>query len=390
VQRSLGLRGKTNQKVFVKLTTRVTNTNCIKIRYFLRNGVGGTLYPLANLGYDNPIQNTYYTMYANIDITENGTDDLYLMVQHEYVDSTTANGKVMEVQNVMALDLTSLGLENLSADQVNAMLPVYFEGLQSVTKDMKVTSVGANLFDGKVEVGTIDATTGATSSFIQRARNIGFVSIKPNTQYIIKLPTNYSINRIFFYDSNKVYISNIEINLNQKTFATPINANFTKLAFTNPTMTDITQVDLETLKTNIMLNEGTVALPYQPYQQASITLKDYTDKELHKINSTLYDEVIGDKRYGRLKSYTLQASDIVNVVKTYTNLDYVQIKKPLDAIFYGNTNANVNSLLFGNVLNVDVNNFVGLFDSTNMIGKVTVQPSAPYLWLGVAKGTYAD
>ena len=89
------LTGASGKKVYMRARVRVTNSNCTSI--YLRTG-DGMVQAIQTL----PVLNTWYNLTVVGNFLTNS-----IRIDHNYVDSTTANGKVMEVQYVFAIDLTA-------------------------------------------------------------------------------------------------------------------------------------------------------------------------------------------------------------------------------------------------------------------------------------------
>lgn len=83
-------------KYYIKLKERVTNASCLSLRGY----IGGALATLLT----SPTMNTWYT--ASTTITAVSTNDV-IQLYHYYADAATASGKVMEAQQVLAIDLTA-------------------------------------------------------------------------------------------------------------------------------------------------------------------------------------------------------------------------------------------------------------------------------------------
>jgi len=109
------------RKYYVKTKCKVTNSSCLSINLWLYDGV--SLYVVSN-----PINGNIYTL-SGVGVASITTTNL-LTIEHKYVDATTANGKVMEVQQVLAIDLTSLfGAGNEpTAQQCDEMFNSWFDG----------------------------------------------------------------------------------------------------------------------------------------------------------------------------------------------------------------------------------------------------------------------
>lgn len=95
-----------NSKYYIKLKFRVTNTSATQIYVHMLGRTSGGKYNVINI--PTPIQNTWYERTAITDITNAVGTDIIFRVVEEYVDNPTANGKVMEVQQVSCIDLTAI------------------------------------------------------------------------------------------------------------------------------------------------------------------------------------------------------------------------------------------------------------------------------------------
>ncbi|HSQ88111.1 hypothetical protein, partial [Romboutsia sp.] len=94
-------------KYYFKARVRVTNSSCqsIIVRYDgTTTGTDKDVYSISS-----PVQNQWYDISVIATPPTDATGNLRTLLRHQYIDATTANGKVMEVQNVMTLDLTALG-----------------------------------------------------------------------------------------------------------------------------------------------------------------------------------------------------------------------------------------------------------------------------------------
>ena len=93
-------------KVYGKIRFRVTNSNCTNIGYQIDGSSGGTNNYFVNV--TNPVQNNWYQSSGIATVGSDFTGNVRLVLLHIYADAATANGKVMEVQQVLVIDLTSL------------------------------------------------------------------------------------------------------------------------------------------------------------------------------------------------------------------------------------------------------------------------------------------
>ena len=115
------------------------------------------------------------------------------------------------------------------------------------TKNLEIVSVkmpvlkttGKNLFDGELEFGDIDSTTGEPVNHAGRSRSKNFIKVIPSNSYFMysDLPidsTNFGV-YIYQYDSNRNYIGLISVgeknntNLINQTFTVDDDCHFIKI-----------------------------------------------------------------------------------------------------------------------------------------------------------------
>ena len=115
-------------------------------------------------------------------------------------------------------------------------------------------STGKNLWGGTFELGGIDTTTGQDGASTDRVRTKGYVEVKPNTTYTLSGVQGSRV--VCFYNSSKAYLSYAVVGSQSTsgTFTTPSNTSYIRW-YIIQTNTNI----------NEMLNEGSTALPYEPY-----------------------------------------------------------------------------------------------------------------------------
>lgn len=128
-------------------------------------------------------------------------------------------------------------------------------------------STGKNLCNTTFELGGIDTTTGQNGSGTDRVRTKNYVKVKPNTTYTLSGAQGSMV--VCFYNSSKAYLS-YAVAGSQATSGT----------FTTPNDTSYIRWYIIQTNTNIneMLNEGTTALPYEPYGTSW-----YLNKQIGKV-----------------------------------------------------------------------------------------------------------
>ena len=136
-----------------------------------------------------------------------------------------------------------------------------------------VVSTGKNLFNGKLENGYIydaDGSVGANTEYCVRV--VDFIRVNPNTAFTLKC-NSANMDKIYYYDKDKNFISLLGIYSKQKTVVTPSNCSYIKVRFYNDsgmTPENVQQFQIE---------EGTVATPYEPYKEDKLTILSPTPLE---------------------------------------------------------------------------------------------------------------
>ena len=172
----------TNKKVYVTGRARVTNNSCISLRIEINGSTSGSQITKEIF---NPVINQWYLLSGIV--TQTTTGNIRTLIRQSYVDLATALNKVMEVQQVQAIDLTALfGAGNEpSAAWCDANLPfVETSGNARRGNDATVTGfayttasgsdgLGGVVFDGVDDTLTIPNSV----TFIEMYKN--GVSIVP-------------------------------------------------------------------------------------------------------------------------------------------------------------------------------------------------------------------
>jgi hypothetical protein len=357
---------KVENKIFIKYFARVTNSSCLVFRLYVGGTTGGieTLVKTIN----TPTANIWYEISAILITPADFTGNYSIRIYHNYADAATANGKVMEVKEVLAIDITNTDMATWTADQINAAIPYWFDGTKG-TEAGTVVSTGKNLFDGQLESGDLSSTTGLPTVNAAVVRGVNFIPIEASTVYTFTSPA-----RMVCYDINKNFIG----------IATYGNPYWTTLANTRYIKIVIGSADINL---QVMLNKGTTLAAYEPYTSTSISYPAIGNNLPNGTADEVYQDSNGQWwKAQRVKTKALQASDIFSLnTTTYTNIDYFTIVKPSDYLGYNNTNGNGQGWfnLLGYVEGAVV-------DSTDSINKISTANNATLFVVGIAKGTYAN
>jgi len=93
-------------KIYGKIKFKVTNSVCLSVAFQIDGSTGGTNASMVSIS--NPVQNNQYSSGGITTVGADFTGNIRFVLYHQYADAATALNKVMEVQQVMAIDLTSL------------------------------------------------------------------------------------------------------------------------------------------------------------------------------------------------------------------------------------------------------------------------------------------
>lgn len=163
----------------------------------------------------------------------------------------------------------------LEGDYSNIDIP-YFEGMQSVKMPV-LTTVGKNLFDGKLEVGNIQASDGEVYG-LPHMRVTDFIKINANkTITISKLNNNdidFRLEKVSYYDINKNFISiDGELFMFPKTLTPPTGTAYIRAVFCKGNWDETaTEEDFKTLQVQIEKNVS--ATSYEPYKSNILTVNE--------------------------------------------------------------------------------------------------------------------
>lgn len=173
--------------------------------------------------------------------------------------------------------------------KVNSQGQIYTDGTKET---VEVTGINlANLTADNIVIGKIIDNSGSIPSAVNNFYYAPFISIKPNTSYVVygRTITDNKIsafNRICWYDKNQHFISRASYELNRIGQAiSPSNAYYARFTVAPyNSQNAITQAQI--LNFNWTFAEGTVEIPYEPYFNGGnatakmlLAVGDYKDEQ---------------------------------------------------------------------------------------------------------------
>ncbi len=389
-----------NKKVFARARIRVTNPDSTGMNISLRSGS----YLGSVVGFSDqtfPDENVWYTL-SFIATNTTFTEAITFQAIANYADAATANGKALEIQEVLTIDLDQHPeLQSLTASQINARIPHWFDGAKS-TNSIRVKSINANKIDG-LEINTFDLFSRISPSYRNETltipqtpsatghmykKNLIPVNGGENwhlrgeftgitSRFLIRiLDENMNIITTGLPDYNSFYQGFV---LNEGVKTLPANSKWVRFGVASTSLADYTVKNMHFVK-----SDTEVSYVKHDFSEAYVSIP-FNDGELTRLLNGSVDSV--DLNSGiatqRNKKYVLQSADVVSMVTTYTNLDYAVIPKFDDFAGKGNP------LPYNHILGLypSIENLHGAWDTTDMIGKITSAAHLNNWWVGFTKGT---
>ena len=139
------------------------------------------------------------------------------------------------------------------------------DGEPTPDEPVEVESCGdnINIFDGEVEEGNIDASTGQNAVATNAWRSKNYLNVKDTSVSISVKDLTFSgtVGRLYFYKSDNTYISNILINSLPFTATLPNKTAKVRFFILN---------SVADINAKIKLEKGSTVTPYSPYGQGCI------------------------------------------------------------------------------------------------------------------------
>ena len=285
----------------------------------------------SNINTINSNINTINTEIDNINtdltnVSENIEDSLIFDSKDGYLKDIEILGNTIQDQDNLA-DIRSVGdkLENQELYEI------------------PVLSCGKNLVGVNLLTGKYNNDTGEFEAFGATTCNTTPIKVNSNTMYVISRPTleSYLNNRIFFYDKYMNYIGNV-LTVGDSNFETPSNAKYINFQVATSLGSDL----------KVQIEEGTVATPYEPYQEHKLTI--LSPVQLEKVGEVADRIVCKDGVWGvekKIVAKVLNGSEVWARNNSWTSSDYSR--------FHMSNFDTIN----GNILKVISDKFVGVLYS---------------------------
>lgn len=265
---------------------------------------------------ENDIQNI-----ANAIRNKNGTEDTYKVSQMstainsiEIIEQATAEGESLSLANTKAMPYSDYVVKGKS-EQDGEPSPSNPSEIHSVADDVNLFDKDTGIVNGLTYTSN-GGTTSLASAFIQET----YINVNPNTSYTLSTTNDYSTQDpgeyrlvICEYNASKTFIQrnlgSADVH-NKYSIQTTSNTYYVRICASKVTINEL------------KLQKGTVATPYSPYNQGTVTIKqrgttennDYTiqTEPLRSLPNGVKDTIEADGIHRRIRVLNLPIADMNN------------------------------------------------------------------------------
>jgi len=117
VRKTTNIPITSSQKIFLQATIRAKNSLCTNLLIQAGGTVGGSSTNVSNVS--NPIENEWYTL-NDIFTPATQTGSIVVRITNIYGSNAITNGKVMEIREVIAYDVTDFPVEHQTTEWCSA------------------------------------------------------------------------------------------------------------------------------------------------------------------------------------------------------------------------------------------------------------------------------
>ena len=185
----------------------------------------------------------------------------------EVIEQATAEGESLNLANTKAMPYSDYAVEGKS-EQDGEPSPSNPSEIHSVADDV-------NLLNEKTLTHGQLLSNNVINSSQTRMGYSDFINVSDFTNITIKLnsSTIYRLEKVFYYDASKNEISYELSSSNPKTVTLPSNTVYVRISITTTNWSSSVTFDEVKDDLHIKLQKGTVATPYSPYNQGTVTIK---------------------------------------------------------------------------------------------------------------------
>lgn len=302
------------------------------------------------------------------------------------------DGEYAFIDAIMVNEITEYEYNNLTVDELMQKYP-HISGTKSVS-NTRIKSVGKNLcpfiydftetYGGKFDVIN---NIGFQHDFVSRNYVMGVKKQIKSGTYTISCNHNLQNGKQIAFTFRKEGVLDTIDQIS--TYFNVGDTNKTVTVGEGYNFFCIGRVGAPTapsnvIVSNIQLEEGSTATTYEPYKEliSYITLSEGVD-ELHSLPNGVKDEVTPDgELIKRIKEHVLQESDIIALITSTKNIDYINMKKPIDWSENNKENVDLNKCIYSRII-------LGYGYADNIAYQYCAFNSKPTEWgIVIPKGIY--
>lgn len=182
------------------------------------------------------------------------------------------------------------------------------------------------------EVGNIDGKTGQNTDVYGRIRLKDYISVNPNSKYLVKANVNLNIG-IRFYDKNKNYIG-LFSNIRRVIFDTPVNCYYIRFIIEKSKVENIRGIFeplkiYQNLKIDLTFETGSINYSTGQNQNLSSTLRtDFIkvqENETYKIRYYNSNIIYGLRCYDKDKNYLNGQGIETNIISIPSGTHFIRL-----------------------------------------------------------------
>lgn len=270
-------------------------------KYFVKNYFlkAGTYTFVTGLGKDINLPNTSYLL------IKKSTESSFLVKgarkDTEFTLDADSNIDISVIyvagayNNVLLKPMLILGTEEKPYEQYGTMPSIDYPSPISSITNINYKTTGKNIFDGEMELGSINWQNGEFEDNTNCIRSKNYTEVIPGQYYAFSNNRNYTHN-VYCYDKNKQFIS-AEAVANNTSYQIPANAKYIRFRTTQGTIEN-------NLDTDFQIEKGSTVTTFEPYKEKTTTITLPEGAELCSLPNGVVDCVdstgIINKKIGKM------------------------------------------------------------------------------------------
>lgn len=215
----------------------------------------------------------------------------------------------------------------LIANNVNKLNDIKVSATEPTTGEKVWVQKSKNLFDGILEQGNIDTSTGANSSVDASnfTRSVNYHKVEPNTSYTLNINRQNNQIVVYYYNNSTFLSFDFAMNTATYTFVTPSDCTCVRFRFSGSI----------TIREG-QLEKGTEATTYEAY----------TEKKVYTKNNNTYEEYVNLSKLDDIEG-NLQCKPVFTNIILDSQTVTVSLESSLQKFYiWINSHINIREMFF--------------------------------------------